>query len=133
GWFISQICWVLVLWTVKCSILALYCRLFSNNSRPIQIGVWTIAVVVMCWGIAVLLMTIFQCFPVDQFWKSSNMSTQCKGSNAQSSMPVYLGGTIPHIIIDTALLMFPMPLVWSLKILKWQKIMLVAMFALGAA
>ena len=48
-------------------------------------------------------------------------------------MPVYLGATIPHIIIDTALLIFPMPLVWNIKILKWQKIMFVAMFAMGAA
>lgn len=61
------------------------------------------------------------------------MSTQCKGSNAQFSIPVYLGGTIPHIMIDAALLIFPMPLVWNLTILKWQKIMFVAMFALGAA
>ena len=61
------------------------------------------------------------------------MSTQCKGSNAQLSIPVYLGGTIPHIITDAALLIFPMPLVWNLKILRCQKVMFVAIFALGAA
>ena len=54
GFFISQICWVVVLWIVKCSILAFYWRLFSRNSRSIRFVVWTIAVAVMCWGIVVV-------------------------------------------------------------------------------
>lgn len=54
GFFISQICWVVVLWIVKCSILAFYWRLFSRNGRSTRFVVWTIAVAVMCWGIAVV-------------------------------------------------------------------------------
>ena len=54
GFFISQICWVVVLWIVKCSILAFYWRLFSYNGRSTRFLVWTIAVAVMCWGIAVV-------------------------------------------------------------------------------
>ena len=54
GFFISQICWVLILWIVKCSILAFYWRLFSTNSLSIRLGVWTITVFVMCWGILVV-------------------------------------------------------------------------------
>ena len=81
-----------------------------------------------------LFITIFQCFPVDQFWKASDepISAQCKGSDAQLSMSVYLGGTIPHIITDAVLLVFSMPLVWKLKMRRAQKVMLVAIFALGA-
>ena len=54
GLFVSQICWVVVLWVVKCSILAFYWRLFSCNGRSIRFAIWTIAVAVMCWGIAVV-------------------------------------------------------------------------------
>ena len=52
--FIPQIGWVVVLWIVKCSILAFYWRLFSRNGRSIRFAVWTIAVALMCWGIAVV-------------------------------------------------------------------------------
>ena len=54
GFFISQICWVVVLWIVKCSILAFYWRLFSANGRSTRFVIWTITVAVMCWGIAVV-------------------------------------------------------------------------------
>ena len=52
GFYISQICWVVVLWIVKCSVLAFYWRLFSRNGRSTRLLVWTIAVAVMCWGLA---------------------------------------------------------------------------------
>lgn len=54
GFFISQICWVVVLWIVKCSIIAFYWRLFSGNGRSTRIAIGTIAVAVMFWGIAVV-------------------------------------------------------------------------------
>lgn len=54
GFYISQICWVVVLWIVKCSIVAFYWRLFSGNRRSTRIAIWIIAVAVMCWGIAVV-------------------------------------------------------------------------------
>ena len=54
GFFISQICWVVVLWVVKFSVLAFYWRLFSCNGRSTRFLIWTMAGVVMCWGIAVV-------------------------------------------------------------------------------
>ena len=52
GLYISQICWVVVLWIVKCSILAFYWRCFSCHGRSTRFVVWTIAVAIMFWGIA---------------------------------------------------------------------------------
>lgn len=54
GYFTSQICWVFVLWVVKCSILAFYWRLFSGNARSTRVAIWTIAVLVTCWAIIVV-------------------------------------------------------------------------------
>ena len=59
GFFISQICWVVVLWVVKCSILAFYWRLFSRNSRLTRFLIWTIATITMCWGVAVVRLLSF--------------------------------------------------------------------------
>ena len=54
GFFISQICWVFVLWIVTYSILAFYWRLFSCNGRLTRFAIWTITVAVLCWGISVV-------------------------------------------------------------------------------
>lgn len=54
GLLISEICWTIVIWTVKFSILAFYWRLFSANRRSIQVIIWILAAVVMVWGVAVV-------------------------------------------------------------------------------
>ena len=54
GIFISDIFWTFVIWTVKCSILAFYWRLFSASRRSTQVIIWILAVVVMAWGVAVV-------------------------------------------------------------------------------
>ncbi len=52
--FISDICWVVVIWTVKYSILAFYWRLFSVNRPLTRLFIWALTALVMCWGIAVV-------------------------------------------------------------------------------
>lgn len=52
--FINEICWGVVMWIVKYSILAFYWRLFSANRRSTRFIIWTMAVFVTCWGISVV-------------------------------------------------------------------------------
>ncbi len=52
--FISQICWAVVIWIVKYSILAFYWRLFSDNRRSVRVIIWALTALVKCWGIAVV-------------------------------------------------------------------------------
>ena len=47
---VADVCWVITLWIVKLSILALYWRLFSARSRSVRVAIWTFAVAVTCWG-----------------------------------------------------------------------------------
>ena len=54
GLFISEICWILVIWIVKYSILAFYWRIFSANRRSIRIVIWVFAAAVTVWGVAVV-------------------------------------------------------------------------------
>ena len=51
---VSEICWVVIIWMVKYSILAFYWRLFSANSRAVRIIIWALAASVTCWGIIVV-------------------------------------------------------------------------------
>ncbi|KAM0799831.1 hypothetical protein BDR22DRAFT_822202 [Usnea florida] len=52
----------------------------------------------------------------------------CSSCNVLGS---FSGCTIPHIVTDAMLLIFPMPLVWKLQMRRSQKVMLTVVFALG--
>lgn len=51
---VCDICWVVVMWIVKFSILAFYWRLFSARSRSLRVIIWALVVLVTCWGIIVV-------------------------------------------------------------------------------
>lgn len=50
----SELCWGLVVWNVKLSVLAFYWRLFSAKARSIRVVIWVLSVFVTCWVIAVV-------------------------------------------------------------------------------
>lgn len=75
-----------------------------------------------------LFITIFQCSPIDGFWDDL---LRCEGLDAPDSLLTYMGCTIPHIITDAGLLIFPIPLVWKFQMGRSQKVMLTGIFALG--
>ena len=54
GIFIFEICWAVVIWIVKYSILAFYWRLFSVNCRSIRVIIWALVAFVTLWGLAVV-------------------------------------------------------------------------------
>ena len=51
---IIEICWGVVMWIVKYSILAFYWRLFSANRRSTRLIIWTLAAFVTCWRFSVV-------------------------------------------------------------------------------
>ena len=51
---VAEICWAVVIWSVKYSILAFYWRLFGDRSRSVRIITLTIAASVTCWGVTVV-------------------------------------------------------------------------------
>lgn len=52
AFLLSQICWAVVIWIVKYSILAFYWRLFSVNNRSIRVAIRALAAFVTIWGLA---------------------------------------------------------------------------------
>lgn len=54
GFFITEICWAVVIWIVKYSILAFYWRLFSVNRRLTRVIIWALVAFVTLWGLAVV-------------------------------------------------------------------------------
>ncbi|KAF6218268.1 hypothetical protein HO133_006230 [Letharia lupina] len=126
GTFISEICWTIAICIVKCSILTFYWRLFGLQGGAIRIAIWAFFVVVVCWGIAVGVATIFQCSPIQYMWDPT-----IPGRCITDTYWFFVGSSIPHIITDLALIGLPMPRIWKLQMPRSQKIMVSAILGLG--
>lgn len=85
-------------------------------------------VLIMCcvaWFIAIFLLDIFQCSPVQRQW-----DRMLPGTCVNDRLSFVTNG-IFNIIIDFATLLLPMPVIWKLH-RSWQdRIALMGIFALG--
>ena len=81
----------------------------------------------VAWGVAVVLVTIFQCKPVEAGWNKTIPGEQC------FNLKHFLIGTnVPNIIADAAIIALPVPQVLNLQLSRMRKIGLVAIFLLAA-
>ena len=109
--------------TVKISILLFYRRIFVTKSFRIasMILIWCC----VAWFIAIFLLDIFQCSPVQRQWNRALPGT-CINDRLS-----FVANGIFNIVIDFATLLLPMPVIWKLH-RSWQdRIALMAIFALG--
>ncbi|KAL9072594.1 MAG: hypothetical protein Q9161_003452 [Pseudevernia consocians] len=114
--------------TIKISLLLLYYRLFSP-SHPFRIAVYTTGVIVIAWWIAVFFADIFQCVPANAFW---NFEAQnAKTARCMSTITFSIGTGVSNLVTDIMVLCLPMPMVWSLRTDRTQKLTLTGIFLLG--
>ncbi|KAJ5608856.1 hypothetical protein N7528_009423 [Penicillium herquei] len=108
----------------KLALLTSYLRIAGvvNLYRKIIIGAITLCVINQL--IFAIIISI-SCIPVAKQWNSS-----LKG-HCINTQPFYfaLGGT--SITLDVIIITLPLPVLWRLQLLTKQKILLVALFALG--
>ncbi len=124
--FGNEILYVLIVILVQSSILCLYLRIFGINKSFARV-VHAFLTLVLAWGIATLLTSIFQCSPVSALWNSDTTDRHC--IDPQKWL---IGTNVPHIIIDFSILLLPMPLIWRLKLSTGRKISLSGVFLVGA-
>lgn len=110
--------------SIKLSVLMFYVRIF-HKIRSYRIAFWVMGAIIVSWDIAVSMMAIFTCIPVQAAWISS-IHGRCL--DYQST---FLGTAVSNIIIDVLLLILPMPMLWKLNINTRRKIALVGVFAAG--
>ncbi|MCJ1311312.1 hypothetical protein MMC25_004983 [Agyrium rufum] len=123
GLFIAEYCYTVVICSIKFSLLAFYWRIFKVTT--IRIPIYVIGGVVTCWGIAVLLVSTFQCAPVNGFWNKTI------GAKCIDTTEFFVANSIPNIITDAAILILPIPYIWQLHLPRNQKLMLSSIFILG--
>ncbi|KAL8654747.1 MAG: hypothetical protein Q9226_003311 [Calogaya cf. arnoldii] len=129
GLFISEVSYTIIICSIKFSLLAFYWRIFKQSK--IRIPIYVLGVIVSCWGIAVLLVTVLQCQPVGDFWNRFAPAAKGPFHCGVNVNQFFDGNSIPNIVTDAALLVLPIPFIWQLHLPKAQKLGLTSIFILG--
>lgn len=82
---------------------------------------------VVAWGLAVVLVTIFQCKPVQAGWDKAIAGEQCF-----DLAHFVIGTNVPNILADAAIIALPIPQVWKLQLSRMRKLGLVVVFLVAA-
>jgi hypothetical protein len=123
---VSEIAYTLSLVSTKISILFLYARIFSQD-RKLKMWSYIIAAFVFAWGIAVFLVSVFFCKPVNGFWNQTSVPPP----KCIDIEKFYVGNSIPNIVMDVAILFLPVSSALQLQMSRKSKIAVCGMFLLG--
>lgn len=121
--FASEIIYSICLPLIKVSILLLYRSIFPTRGFAIATNV--VGAIVVAWGIACLLVSIFSCVPIHGFW---DLTVPSKCINTRE---FFLGNAIPNITMDVIILALPMGKIWYLQMSKGRKFAVSGIFLLG--
>ena len=109
----------------KLSVLFFYRRLFPTKLFRITVYVLMFMVVGLCASIVIV--SLFQCSPIAYAWDRT-----IKGGTCIDELAYFRWITPPNLIIDLALLILPLPMVWRLHTSVGQKAGLTLTFVTGS-
>ncbi|RYP62674.1 hypothetical protein DL771_009615 [Monosporascus sp. 5C6A] len=115
-WLVGSVC-------LKLAMLYLYLRVFSI--AQFKRWVYALIVVVACYGIAFLAVFPTICHPISHIW-APVPGGWCHNPAIEQFTSVGL-----NLIIDLAIVILPMPTLWSLKMPLYNKVFISIMFSFG--
>ncbi|VUC28925.1 unnamed protein product [Clonostachys rosea] len=111
----------------KLAILVVYKRLFPQ--RGMRICIWVLAGILVLHSIVGVIVLFVACRPFPVNWGSLEMqSTHCFDRIA-----LFLWYSLPSIITDVILILFPLPVIWKLQLTNKLKIALTVTFLIGGS
>ncbi|KAF9249413.1 hypothetical protein DTO013E5_2769 [Penicillium roqueforti] len=123
--FVAQIPYKIALGFTKASIVLLYLRVFITESfQRVGKGFLT---VIAAWTVASVLVTIFQCIPIEASWNHNIKVKQCVDKD--SWWYAFAG---INTVTDVLIAILPIPPVRHLKLSKRDRIGLCFVFGVGA-
>ncbi|KAL2164995.1 hypothetical protein VTH06DRAFT_291 [Thermothelomyces fergusii] len=122
---------------IKVTLLCFYKRLFLMASSRLRVFWWANLVYVVLWFVGATGFYLFQCRPVqwyflqhyERFGKPvpGGATGQCDAQKVTNvAMPV-----IFSLVSDLGLLVLPIAAIWNLRLSRWKKIGLFAVFGIG--
>ncbi|KAJ5085252.1 hypothetical protein N7532_010023 [Penicillium argentinense] len=124
-WFFgAQVVYKIVIAVNKVSFFCLYIRIFIT---PIFRRIcFTGIAVVTSWGLAYVLVTIFQCKPMASFWDKTIKNPRCLHNET-----LWMSYSVLNIVFDLIILALPIRPVSELRLPKAKKIGLLVVFGMG--
>lgn len=120
--------WAMSMACAKVSIL-LFLRRIMGVSRAVRITLNVVAVGVICSAAALILYTIFSCWPISYFWDKSIEGGWCV-QNYQLRTQLKLSASL-GLLSDLIMLLIPMPTVWALNMGRQRKIAITIILCIG--
>ncbi|MCJ1422834.1 hypothetical protein MMC29_000714 [Sticta canariensis] len=121
--FAYELIYASAILTIKLCILSFYRRIFAVAEFKILSSI--VVAVVIAWWIAVVLVSIFSCHPINGFWDAT-VKPRCINTEA-----FFVGNAVPNIVTDIIILLLPIRMIWRLRVSKDQKLALSFVFMLG--
>lgn len=124
--WLTEIMYMMTLGLTKIAILAFYLKVFPNEG--FRRVCWTTAAVCLCSFPAFSIFTIFYCTPVSYTWEgwTGEVAGHCLSFNKFAWIQTSI-----NIVLDTFILVLPLPLVWRLNMGRRKRVLLMLMFSVG--
>lgn len=123
--YVSFLTFVPALFFAKLSILHLYNRLF-NVEQALRFAIIGTYAVNVAWAVAFFSGYIFKCWPISNYWLTENNEGNCLPSSFNYAF------AFSNVMLDTIILVMPLPIVWKLNMAWRQKIAVTGIFLLGS-
>jgi hypothetical protein len=117
--------WIATNSMVKLSILDLYVRIFP--SRTFRYICYTLMSIVSLYWLSTFVRMFLMCRPFAALWDL----TLAAEAECIDLPAAYLSVSIINLVLDFALVLLPMPILWHLQLETRKKIMLIGIFGLG--
>ncbi|KAL8945692.1 MAG: hypothetical protein Q9222_007804, partial [Ikaeria aurantiellina] len=108
----------------KVSILLLYVRIFPL--RRFRVACAVVGSAVSALSISSFVVAFLDCRPLRYFWDKSVVGGSCLPNG-----PVLYGIAVPILLLNTAVICLPLPVIWGLQLKLGRKIALMANFLIG--
>jgi hypothetical protein len=132
--YLDQIFYKFTINLTKLSILTLYLRIFT---QPWFVRTcWCCFAIVTIYAVASILVTVFQCTPINYFWDhhappATGSSGSLPSPHCVSSTAFWLANAVYNISTDVIILVTLPFMIWSLRLPRSQKFGLTFVFGLG--
>ena len=120
----QQLAWTASIGLIILAILLFYVRVFPN--RWMRLSVYGLTAFTIAWVLAMMLVVIFQCNPVQFFWNREIPGGHCINAN-----DFYFAMAVVSTVVLVTVLFLPVPIIWTLQISYTRRLGLAFVFTIG--
>lgn len=123
---LGQVLWATAVFFIRASILQLYIHLF-HSTKSFRITCYVVHAINFGYFAGTVLGACLICRPLAYSWDPTIPGGSC---GVQKHLDLFIGAF--NLVMDVTLVALPMPVLWGLQLGMQKKLVLSAMFGMGA-